>query len=329
MAGRSASRLWRVLSWQLAIHFAPRRASGSLRMNTPSETPLAASEGLRPGCQGLRDCGGNAQALAPLGSAVSPEWSQVDSQVVAKRKLAPGPSECWIVAIAIAESAPARGQKESRRAQAADARFWAKALVRHRRRRAGCGRLLCRHCDSPARAGARTKAVAPSRGRPRSDLGESTSEADLLAAGVRASNRIRPCVQMHRYGRQTCSPARLSLRLANRSSQAAQSKRCWISSAATVSPRAIVTSASTSLAFPAGSRCRVGRVRSTMPGEPRANDTDGYALAAQSGKSQGGHRVSTGSKPTVDNGLPGYVLQESPYPDQPTVSRGSDTTLTE
>ena len=33
---------------------------------------------------------------------------------------------------------------------------------------------------------------------------------------------------------------------------------------------------------------------------------------------RGGHRVSTGSKPIVQTGLPGYVLQESPYPDQPT-----------
>ena len=35
---------------------------------------------------------------------------------------------------------------------------------------------------------------------------------------------------MHHHGRQTLLLARLSLRLANRSSQAAQSKRCWISS---------------------------------------------------------------------------------------------------
>jgi hypothetical protein len=75
----------------LAIHFAPPRASGSLRMNTPSETPLAASEGLRPGCQGLGDSGGNAQRLAALESAVSHEWSQVDSQLPDKEEV-PGSS---------------------------------------------------------------------------------------------------------------------------------------------------------------------------------------------------------------------------------------------
>jgi hypothetical protein len=37
---------------------------------------------------------------------------------------------------------------------------------------------------------------------------------------------------------------------------------------------------------------------------------------------------STGSKPIVQNGLPSYVLPESPYPDQTTVSRDPDGTLT-
>ena len=88
------------------------------------------------------------------------------------------------------------------------------------------------HCNSAGRAGARRKAIVPRLGGARLDLGESTSEADLLAADVRASNPYRPCVQIHHYGRQTLFPARLSLHLANRSSQAAQSKRCWISSGA-------------------------------------------------------------------------------------------------
>jgi hypothetical protein len=39
--------------------------------------------------------------------------------------------------------------------------------TRHRRR----GPLLCRHCDSPAQAGTRTKDVVPSPGRTRLDLG--------------------------------------------------------------------------------------------------------------------------------------------------------------
>jgi hypothetical protein len=66
-----------------------------------------------------------------------------------------------------------------------------------------------------------------------------------------------------------------------------------------------------------------------MTGEPRANDNDGYALAAQSGKSQGRPPKSPGSKPIVQNGLPSCALPESPYPDQPTVSRDPDGTLTE
>ena len=42
---------------------------------------------------------------------------------------------------------------------------------------AGSGRSECRHCDSPARAVARTKAVAPRPGRTRSHLGGSSSAA--------------------------------------------------------------------------------------------------------------------------------------------------------
>ena len=58
------------------------------------------------------------------------------------------------------------------------------------------------------------------------------------------------------------------------------------------------------------------------------NDNDGYALAAQSGKSQGRPPKSTGSKPIVQNGLPSYVLPESPYPDRRTVSPDPDGALT-
>ena len=52
-----------------------------------------------------------------------------------------------------------------------------------------------------------------------------------------------------------------------------------------------------------------------MNGKNRGhNDNDGYALAAQSGKSQRRPPKSTGSKPIVQNGLPSYVLPESPIP---------------
>ena len=88
--------------------------------------------------------------------------------------------------------------------------------------------------SEPSSAGKR-KAVVRTAVAARSGLSESTSEANLLAAGVRASNRIGPACRCTVMGVKTWLRARLSLRLANQSSQAAQSKRCWISSISSVS----------------------------------------------------------------------------------------------
>ncbi len=55
--------------------------------------------------------------------------------------------------------------------------------------RAVIGPSLGRHCDRRARAGARTKAIAASRGRARSVLGDSTSAAAAPSAGIGVAKR--------------------------------------------------------------------------------------------------------------------------------------------
>lgn len=64
-------------------------------------------------------------------------------------------------------------------------RVHAKAFARSRRRVGAGRRPLRRPCDSPARACARTKAVAARRGRARVDLGESNGAAEAEPAAAR------------------------------------------------------------------------------------------------------------------------------------------------
>jgi len=89
---------------------------------------------------------------------------------------------------------------------------------------------------SPARSSRQGKTVVRRRNHGRLPLGESTSEANLLAAGVRARNRIGPVCRCTITGVKPCSPR--DSRFASRTDrQAAQSKRCWISSGPAVSSR--------------------------------------------------------------------------------------------
>ena len=64
-----------------------------------------------------------------------------------------------------------------------------------RLRGVGAQRSKCRHCDSPAGAGASTKAVAPNRGHERSDLG--------VRAVLEATTRFQSEVKIHTAGRIT------------------------------------------------------------------------------------------------------------------------------
>jgi hypothetical protein len=57
------------------------------------------------------------------------------ARLVAKRSLEPAPSECWIVAFAIARPSRARERKQSCRARAAHAWIWVEAVVT----RTACG----------------------------------------------------------------------------------------------------------------------------------------------------------------------------------------------
>jgi hypothetical protein len=74
-----------------------------------------------------------------------------------RRSCAPAPAGLdrrhRMVAKAVARPAPARNTKGVAGTGAAGARTWAIALVRHRRRRAGSGRLLCRQGNRKLRAG--------------------------------------------------------------------------------------------------------------------------------------------------------------------------------
>jgi hypothetical protein len=58
-----------------------------------------------------------------------------------------------------------------------------------------------------------------------------------------------------------------------------------------------------------------------------ANDTDGFVLKAQPGKSQGRPLTSSGSKPIAQTGLPAYVLPEGPYPGSTEPTNGAGQTL--
>jgi hypothetical protein len=60
------------------------------------------------------------------------------------------------------------------------------------------------------------------------------------------------------------------------------------------------------------------RVNTT--GELRANDTDGFALEAQPGKSQGRPLTSTGSKPIAQIGLPNMRSPKAPEPSRPSLN---------
>ena len=101
-------------------------------------------------------------------------------------------------------------------------------------------------------------------------------------------------------------PNRPSHKAANQQSRAAgfrALRRCWVAPALGglvdgADTTALLLAAGVNLANrgadrPSAPECciagadRQPLLRSKMPGEPRANDTDGYALAAQSGKSQG------------------------------------------
>jgi hypothetical protein len=67
------------------------------------------------------------------------------------------------------------------------ARSWAKPIARCGARTAGSARSQCRHCDSPVRAGREDKAVAPTPGRARSDLGDSDRAPQRRSGWIRTS----------------------------------------------------------------------------------------------------------------------------------------------
>ena len=85
----------------------------------------------------------------------------------------------------------ASAAKQPSRGAAPDDCWWAKALVRFaggpRIRRVALGRL----CDSPAQAGPRTRAVVPSSGRTRLDLGES-DRPPRLGSGPSRTTGVSP-----------------------------------------------------------------------------------------------------------------------------------------
>ena len=203
--------------------------------------------------------------------------------------------------------------------------------------------LSARHYElPPSQAWSPSIAIVPTEWSGRSQVGEGTS---------RRVHLIDLVVPMQRGRTAGARPASASA--ANQQSRAAgfrALRRCWVAPAPGglvdgADTTALLLAAGVNLANRGADRpsapecCIAGADRQPLPHRPaldqrcqenrgRTTQTDTRSQRNRASR-RGGHRVSTGSKPIVQTGPPGYVLQESPYPDQPTVSRGSDTTLTE
>jgi hypothetical protein len=127
-------------------------------------------------------------ASIDVSAGTAPAWIAVAIFIGAERSSAQALGDHSCVAIAIARPAPAREQKQSRRAHASHTRIWAEAQARGDGRTARSGRALCRLCDRAvhARAGdsIHRKALVRSRRSSRLLLGESDSAPRLAQSLV-------------------------------------------------------------------------------------------------------------------------------------------------